>query len=157
MYQVLGFRDEFPYCAFIDGVEFCLDEELFNITKDVIALEESDKRIIEYPNLPSNSNYPEFNAFSPGQAFYVLYELHDTELIQNCAYVGNYFLERYRYRTMIKIYDIKTGEKIIQKIFYGGEPETCPRSRKFNSSTEKVYGSSLDEVQIKNWLKRLLN
>lgn len=143
---------DFPYC---DEDNLCLSEELFNLSKQAIALEEDRKRVITTANT-SIFDATEVRANYPAEAFFILEMTSDTVLLQKCPYTGNHYLERYRRTVTISIYDIKTGDLAAEQTFYGGYPDACPQSRYFSYLTEQEYGPNPEGDEIEKWVKNFL-
>jgi len=98
-------------------------------------------------------------ADKPGNLFYVVDRYDDERRVQSCDYVTSYdtrTLERWQSYSEIIITDVRTGETIYDKTFYGSAPESCPGEYWFGSMTEYLYGDDVDEDKITTWLDEVL-
>lgn len=98
-------------------------------------------------------------ADKPGNLYYVIDRYDDERRVQSCDYVTSYdrrTLERWQNYSEIIITDVRTGETVYDKTFYGSSPESCPNEYWFGSMTEYLYGDYVDEDKITTWLDEVL-
>ncbi|NMC46466.1 MAG: hypothetical protein GYA52_06490 [Chloroflexi bacterium] len=95
----------------------------------------------------------------PGNLFYVIDRVDDDRRVQSCDYVTSYdrrTLERWQNYAEISVIDVRTGDIIYEKTFYGPSPESCPNEYWFGSMTEYLYGDDVDDEKINTWLDGVL-
>lgn len=135
-----------------DGV--CFSPEELQAGQRAIGFDENAYGFFVYEGLPKYVP-PKMLATNLGNLKYVTAIVDEEVKVQTCPYsylgigTATHFLIRIKNTTTITVYDLVRGRKIATKTITGSNPDPCPRSRVFKSTTEYQKGSepSIEEIE----------
>lgn len=99
----------------------------------------------------ANQYFPDEILPIPGQLPNLVACLSAEEVgIQVCEYINGPDITRYRLDKFLTIRAIKTGEFVHEETFVGENPRACKKTE--SSGTNQLYGSSISDEDLANWI-----
>ena len=100
----------------------------------------------------------DIKASIPGTLRYAVFRENGSKTIQTCPYEGGYSLKRVSDYSTITVNNVQTGRRVASITIYGTSPASCGYTHLFHRGVyiDYLYGSSVSESKINDWLKRVI-